>query len=237
MTLEYLEITELMTKKQTTTEVTEAPESKFEAVREPDMAANEQPSDKSGAEAVSVIILTADADGNHASLSRRSVEANLIGVDVEGGFVANCKPLAELLADILPQLTCERVVLMTDSMFIANPVTLGDVACTKKPYGHMPFMIHRSALLQLLEQLGSDAPTTLEDLHEAYVASVMPEDFSPITLGEWRTDPWLLPIVSVNPNPVALRSLLPQKKFVWVSDQSWTGDVESALRSRLKETV
>lgn len=241
MTLEYLEIEEAMSKRKNTvdnsvSEVKEVAEAK--ATAEVAAASSFQaPADDSGCQAVAVLM--AASDDVRTQLAVDSVKHNLCDADAvlvtfrqEEGESLGAALVSVLQSDdALP----ERMVLMTDQMLLLNPVTLADVACMKASGGRLPFGFYRSAMVKLLTQCGGVSTLdTVDGLQERYIQYAMPQGYRPIELGDWRTDPWLLPVVSRNPDADKIDRLAEWKKMAWVSPLSWTDAVVETLQLRFQ---
>ena len=50
------------------------------------------------------------------------------------------------------------------------------------------------------------------------------------TLLDWRTDSWLLPVVSAHPSMERMKSFLVKKKFIWISPNSEGAEVVALLK-------
>ena len=216
-------------------------------IETPDTAAEagttvERPADGEGCEGVTVIIVeTLPEHPERASLAARSVRRNLMGVDAQLYILRYGEPstVAQRLLQLLEAAPTERLVLMTDEMMILNPVLLGDVACVKaakvgQAYSYnarIPVMMHRSALKALLESLlQQQLPYT--DIVDAYFRGTLPDGYRPVMLGDWKTDPWLLPVVSRDPDTAALARYAQWKKFMHVGSASWSAGLLAFLEAR-----
>ena len=121
------------------------------------------PTDGEGCEAVTVVIISEDEE--RAAVAARSVKKNLKGVDAEILVIGIDDQRNTMPATLLEQLTkinTERIVLMTSSMIILNPVILGDIACIKGPklglYEHnLPVMVHKKPLEAVLNHMIASA--------------------------------------------------------------------------------
>lgn len=190
---------------------------------------DDAPKDGPGCEAVTVIILNYTG---HGHITAESVKCSLKGVDCEIRIVEGDSmktTVIETLLATLPEVQTERVILMTDQQLLLTPVSIYDIGVRKSrkfadgvaPDTRMPVLMHKSALLPLLEALAAEKPhadVAVEYL-EATDSSVVP-----IMIGDWREDPWLLPIVSENPDRAALEKWALKKKFGWV--KQWTPAIE-----------
>lgn len=190
---------------------------------------DDAPKDGPGCEAVTVISLNYTG---HGHITAESVKCSLKGVDCEIRIVEGDSmktTVIETLLATLPEVRTERVILMTDQQLLLTPVSIYDIGVRKSrkfadgvaPDTRMPVLMHKSALLPLLEALAAEKPhadVAVEYL-EATDSSVVP-----IMIGDWREDPWLLPIVSENPDRAALEKWALKKKFGWV--KQWTPAIE-----------
>ena len=206
------------------------------------------PTDGEGCESVTVVIVCRDP--RHCHLAPCSVRKNLTGVNAEILMV----PISDKTTDInavlgcLPEVKTERIILMTDSMIVLNPVTLGDVQVVKAIKagtagdGSMilnfntrtPVLLHKSALEPLLLAMKEELP--YGDIADTYFKGVLPEGHRPVLLGDWRTDPWLLPVVSKNPSIEAVEKFAGWKKFMHVGPESWSDGLEKYLEERFPES-
>lgn len=206
-----------------------------ETVKTPD---TDTPLDGEGCEAVSVVIIHSGSD-KQLDLVRRSVERNLREVDAQIVVLplAPESTVEKILSEQLAEIGTERIVLMDDSMVILNPVTLADIAVIKADAEHnyspnMPCMMRKSILQQFIPFKQQELPhSTLVD---AYFRNVE-HDIRPIPVGDWKTNPWLLPVISINPPRKALEQYGTWKKFMFVSPQSWSDDLVSFIEERLNE--
>ena len=206
------------------------------------------PADGPGLEAVTVVIV---ADNElHGALAAASVKQNLKGVDGEIQVVTgeNLRgTLGETLLEHLTYVKTERIILMTDGMMILNPVTIYDIGCLKLkmiPNGTdvpdctrntgMPVLMHKSLLVKILEDLAStnDLDT---DIINYYFHRLYRKKFDPIEIGNWRKDPWLLPIISVDPPISIVKMYATLRKFLHVSPQSWSDELVKFLEERFAE--
>ena len=222
---------------------------------------------------VTVLVVATSAANNYLLLRHclRSLQKNLRGVDAQVKVVGAERPdwldceswlsdaagefnhLNELVARALPHVETNRVILMTDRMLLARPVTLADIALLKAlPEGndlptlkvlaeqtkddprwlwnyltHMPLYAFRKplmAVLRFLTEIGH------EDLHLPTVYNnLLYSDMLP-TLLDWRTDSWLLPVVSAHPSMERMKSFLVKKKFIWISPNSEGAEVVALLK-------
>ena len=220
----------------------ETPETKPEAGADVEGPAD-APSDGEGCESVTVVIVAKNED--YGVLMGHSANKNLIGVDadihlVTGEHLRNT--LIETLAEHMPHIKTERIILMTDGMVILNPVTLGDIAVVKaKKVGEalnyntgLPVLMHLSALKALLTEAKETGLDHI-DVVDAYFRGTLPEDFKPVILGEWHSDLWLLPVISKNPSIGAIEKYAQWKKFMHVGPDSWSGGLMKFLEKRFPE--
>lgn len=168
--------------------------------------AGSSPTDADGCEAVTIII-TADSE-DRADLAIRSMKRNLLGVDAE--VVVVSPPDKDAVEQAVQAAKTRRVILMTGNMLILNPVTIHDIGI-KKAIDHMPVLLYKSGI---------------------YAKSSTLDAVRPLPIGDWRTDPWLLPVVSGNPDIPTLRRLADFKRFIYISDKSWTPAVVKFLEER-----
>lgn len=198
------------------------------------------PSDAPGLESVTVLII-----GQHepiARLSMQSVAKNLTGVDADICLVRETDGhIVDLLQEVLETVSTERVVLMSEQQMILNPVTLADIACVKsirnrRPYYNVPtpVMVYKSLLLQMLSEVNKDDDESkvLGCLEHIYFQRTMPEGFRPIVIGDWRTDPWHLPVISENPKIDVLDKYCQWKKFGSFAYKSLGSAVMQYLKKR-----
>lgn len=240
-------------KKSAKTEQTENAQH-VETVKEPDAQSpsgislegpgnDDTPVDGEGCEVVTVIIVSHSDE--QAGLMALSVKKNLIGVDADIHAVTGSNledTLAETLAGHLPHCQTERIVLMTDGMVILNPVTLSDVGMVKavKVAGAIsfdtrtPVLMHKSALDALLKEAIADQKPYI-DVVDTYFRGTLPEIYRPVLLGDWKTDPWLLPIISENPSVERIKVFAEWKKFAIINPQSWSDELVEFLKERFTE--
>jgi hypothetical protein len=204
---------------------------------------SDAPADGKGCEGVTVVIIT-DNEA-HGRLMALSVSQHLIGVDADIHLVTGEQlrdTLAETLAAHMPHIETERIILMTDGMILLNPVMLADVAVVKATMagGHCcfstatPVLMHKSALQVFLDTLAKEQ-LLHTDVADAYFRGTLPEGFRPLQIDDWKTDPWLLPVVSKNPNIEAVRKFASWKKFMHVGPDSWSDDLVKFLEERFPE--
>ena len=212
-----------------------------EKVNEKVNEANEKvnvPSDAPGLEAVTVLII-----GQHepiARLSMQSVAKNLTGVDADIRLVRETDgDIVDLLQEVLETVSTERVILMTEQMMILNPVTLADIACVKDVRDGktllydvpIPVMVYKSVLLQMLSETYGGYKG-LGYLINDYFSYTLPDGFRPISLGDWRTSSWHLPVISENPKIDVLDKYCQWKKFGSFAYQSLGSAVMQYLKKR-----
>lgn len=217
----------------------ETPETKPETGADVEGPAD-APSDGKGCESVTVLIVANNED--YGVLMAHSANKNLIGVDadihlVTGEHLRNT--LIETLAEHMPHIKTERIILMTDGMVILNPITLGDIAVVKaKKVGEtlcyntdLPVQMHLSVLKSLLDKAKESGLDHI-DVIDTYFRGTLPEDFKPVVLGEWHSDLWLLPVISKNPSIEALDKYAKWKKFAHVGTDSWSPNLVKYLEDR-----
>ena len=201
----------------------------------------------------------------------RSLRKNLRGVKAEVKVIGSERPswidcdswisdaagefnhLNELVARALPFVETNRIILMTDRMLLARPVSLADIALLKAmPEGNdlptmkvlaeltkddprwlwnyqtnMPLYAFRHPLMGVLRYLTDIGH---EDLQLSTVYNNMLfSDMLP-TLLDWATDGWLLPVVSAHPSMERMKSFLVKKKFIWISPNSEGAEVVALLK-------
>lgn len=222
---------------------------------------------------VTVLVVATSVANNYLLLRHclRSLRKNLRGVDAQVKVVGSERPdwldcdswisdaagefnhLNELVARALPFVETNRVILMTDRMQLARPVSLADIALLKaQPEGNdlptlkvlaeqtkddprwlwnyltnMPLYAFRKplmAVLRFLTEIGH------EDLHLPTVYNnLLFSDLQP-TLLDWATDGWLLPVVSAHPSMERMKAFLVKKKFIWISPNSEGAEVVALLK-------
>lgn len=220
---------------------------------------------------VTVLVVATSAANNYLLLRHclRSLSKNLRGVDAQVKVVGSERPdwldCATWLGPISDSLNVqiigaaisiktERVIIMTDRMQIARPVSLADIALLKAlPEGsnnktvewlygrigttkhqlwnydtHMPLYAFRSQLAKISCLM--DEQDALDDLHLPTVYNnMLYPDLQP-TLLDWRTDSWLLPVVSAHPSMERMKAFLVKKKFIWISPNSEGAEVVALLK-------
>lgn len=195
------------------------------------------PIDGEGCEAVTVVIISEDEE--RATVAARSVKKNLKGVDAEILVIGSDdqrNTMPATLLELLPKINTERIVLMTSSMIILNPVTLGDIACVKGPksgvYEHnLPVIVHKEPLEAVLNHMIEHLPYA--HVIDVYYKGVYP-DVQPVNIGPWDKNVWMLPVISNNPSPEALRKY-GDKKFMYISENSWSQSVKDFLNEKFPE--
>ena len=152
-------------------------------------------------------------------------------ISVEG------KTEKEIIREALTDIPSERVIIMTDHMMIATPVTLADIAINKalpEPpnkvvvdvladiYGYRSRVENydtRTPLYAFTREvskvLSSYFPTVV-DFRQIY-CNLIYQDVRPMLLN-WQNDPWVLPIVSSRPSPSVAINYAGKKKFIWVKE-------------------
>lgn len=198
----------------------------------------------------------------------RSLRKNLRGVKAEVKVIGSERPSwidcdtwlvtvkGELNACIMSaaiSIKTERIIVMTDRMLLARPVSLADIALLKAmPEGndlptlkvlaertkddprwlwnyltHMPLYAFRKPLMAVLRYLTEIGH---EDLHLPTVYNnLLFPDLLP-TLLDWSTDGWLLPVVSAHPSMERMKAFLVKKKFIWISPNSEGAEVVALLK-------
>lgn len=202
-------------------------------------AATNPPTDGKGCEAVTVIVIV--SEDSAGDIAVRSVKQNLKGVDADIQVVKGDLDVETLISS-LDFIQTERIVLMTANMIILNPVLLSDIALVKaKKVGDtitantgMPVMVHKSALEVLLQE-SKEAEQPHIDVLDSYFPGTVPTGFTPFILGDWKTDPFVLPVVSKNPSIEAISKYAEWKKFMHIGPDSWSEDLIVYLESRFKE--
>lgn len=210
-------------------------------------------------EAVTVIVLLTRPQDDALLLrhSLRSIEKNLRGVAADVRVVGKQRPewLAEeawlmsddpllnlRVKDVLPLVKTERVVVMTDRMFLIRPVSLADIAVRKADLSQtettkmlieqqgttkhevfnfdtlMPVLLCATPLRQILDYLTNEVKVEDFDLPTVYFNLLAPE-LRPLIV-DWRNDDWLLPVVSSSPNKERINRLLARKKFLYFYPQA-----------------
>lgn len=197
-----------------------------------DVAGQDVPRDGEGCESVTIVIIARDA--KHGWLMARSVMKNLIGVDADIHLVTEnnlCDTDIETLQNHLPHIQTDRLIMMTEGMVILNPVTIHDIGLRKSPAAKMPTLMYKSVLKPLLQEMKADLPYA--DIAETYIRAT--PEVKPIPVGDWRTDPWLLPVISKNPNIEAVEKFAQWKKFMHVGPDSWSDGLVKFLEERFPE--
>lgn len=208
-----------------------------DAVQEP-----EEPRDGEGCEAVTVVIV--ESDPHHAMLAARSVKKNLVGADV---LVVRLgvdpqMTLTETMERFVSEASaCERIILMTDSMILLNPVTIHEIGCRRGVLTdkgvtlgetRTPKLMYRSVLLRLLPYLKENYPHA--DVFLEYDEYARPE-VMPVIMRPWNQDNWLLPVVSAAPRPEILRQWAATQRFMYIKNQAWPKAVNDILEERFPE--
>lgn len=219
---------------------------------------------------VTVLVVATSAANNYLLLRHclRSLRKNLRGVNAQVKVVGAERPdwidcdtwLATVNGSLNMQIITaaisiktERVIIMTDRMQLARPVSLADIALLKAlPEGsnnktaewlngrlgttkhqlwnydtHMPLYVYRSQLAKIACFMDE------EDAYDLHLPTVynnlLYPDLQP-TLLDWRTDSWLLPVVSAHPSMERMKSFLVKKKFIWISPNSEGAEVVALLK-------
>lgn len=221
-------------------------------------------SDDPTAVAVTVLVLLT-SDENDAFLLRhslRSLHQNLRGVAANVKVIGKKKPewLAEdtwldvsnatdssswnsIICRALTLVENERVILMTDRMFLLQPVNLADIALLKAEvsdngnktvkmvydemgttkhkvwnyHANMPVLLYKRPLTEVLDFMLNKRKLVEFDLPTVYFNFVYP-DIRP-TLLDWSTDGWLLPVISEHPDLDRAKSFLATKKFMHIANK------------------
>ena len=220
---------------------------------------------------VTVLVVATSAANNFLLLRHclRSLRKNLRGVDAQVKVAGRERPdwidcdtwLATVEGSLSIQITTaaisiktERVIIMTDRMQLARPVSLADIALLKAlPEGsnnktvewlygrqgttkhqlwnydtHMPFYAYRSQLAKIACLMDEEDVLCDAHLPTVYNNLLFP-DLQP-TLLDWATDGWLLPVVSAHPSMERMKSFLVKKKFIWISPNSEGAEVVALLK-------
>ena len=211
--------------------VAEAPDTQSGTVVE---GSSDTPADGEGCESVTVIVAETHPDHpEYAKMAAKSVKKNLIGVDamvVIMGYEPQM-PMSQALLRMLEMVNTERIILMTDGMFILNPVTIHNIGVRKSPATNMPVLMYKSVLEPLLKEMAADIPYA--DVAETYAEAST--EVAPIIVGDWKIDPWLLPLISKNPSIEAVGKFAKWKMFMHVGPESWSDDLLKFLEERFPE--
>ena len=186
------------------------------------------PHDGEGYEGVTVLIVISNP--MHGSLMAASVRQNLLGADADVQFVVQKGTLIETVLNSLPDVQTERIILMTEGMFILNPVTIYDIGVWKMPMDRMPTLYHKSALTEVLTYLKGNYPYA--DIADSYHDMTPNHNIRPLPAGDWHTEPWLLPVISKDPSIEAISKYAEWKKFMHVSPDSWSPSLIAHLKKR-----
>lgn len=219
----------------------EAPDTQSETGT--DMAGQDVPRDGKGCESVTVVIIACDE--KHLDLMVRSVKENLKGVaaEIHGVTGDHLKDTpVETLAEHMQHIRTERIILMTEGMIILNPVMLGDISVVKavKDGQYLdfltktPVLMHKSALQDLIDALVKD-DRLHSDVVNDYFPGILPTNFMPILISDWTKDPWLLPVISKDPNIAIVMKYAEWKKFMHIGPDSWSDGMVRFLEERFPE--
>jgi len=192
--------------------------------------------DGEGFEAVTVVIVSQDPDTG--GLAAESIKANLYGANADIHLVTGenlRETLAKTLIEHLPHVKTERIVLMTDGMVVLSPITLGDISCIKAMQGKQgltyntrtPLLLHKSVFADVLNAIEVSGDPL--DPIDTYFKSILPDNFYPVMLKDWREDPWLLPVISKNPPIAEVRKWAAVRKFGHISSQSWSAEIKAFI--------
>ena len=196
------------------------------------------PADGEGCESVTVIVIANHRDHpKYAQMVARSVKQNLIGVDGEILIMQreDGLPLTEDLRQFLLQVHTERIILMTDDMVMLNPSTIYEVGCRRAiatvAYSPTPMLMHKSALSGLLDYMKVELPyaDVMIEYDRRIGRAVMP-----VLTRPWDKDNWLLPIISDNPAPEALRTWAKTQRFMFINRPKWPRSVVGLLEERFQ---
>lgn len=198
-------------------------------------AQTDAPRDFDGGEAVTVIIVcTIDDDERPLQIAQESLARYLRGVDAD---VRVMKPdegeaLEQKLLDALDSIQTDRIVLMTDRMALLNPLSLAEIAVRKQDdcVVFMPAMMRKSVLIHFLGWKMEKLPDM--PLAQAYAKSV-DSDILPMLIGNWREDPWMLPVVTDNPSEQVLSEYSARKRFLCVKSARYPESVIAFMKKRL----
>jgi len=197
------------------------------------------PSDGEGCESVTVIIVTDNEI--HGELMAHSVKKNLIGVDADIHLVTGenlRNTLVETLMEHMPHVKTERIILMTDSMVILNPVTIYEIGVRKAVQitpnllsfqTNTPMLMHKSVLLPLLDDMRQNSPYA--DVMDTYGQCVN-TDVEPLIMKPWNADRWLLPVVSKAPFASTIAHWAATQRFMHIQSRPWPNTVEKFLEDR-----
>ena len=139
----------------------------------------------------------------------------------------------EIIREALTDIPSERVIIMTDHMMIATPVTLADIAINKA----LPEPPNKVVVDVLADMYGYRSRVENYDTHTPLYAftrevskalsphfpavvdfrQIYCKDVRPMLLN-WQNDPWVLPIVSSRPSPSVAINYARKKKFLWVKE-------------------
>ncbi len=225
-------------------------------------------SDDPTVEAVTVLVMLT-CDENDAFMLRhclRSLSKNLRGVSAEVKVIGRQKPhwLADsvwidtgsdtsdhsndsdnsLICRAVASVDTERIVLMTDRMFLIRPVNLADIAVLKAKVDttgnrtvkllfdamgttkhevwnyqtNMPALFFKTPMLEVLHFMLNEKKTDDFHLPTVYFNLIYP-DLRPLLL-DWSHDGWLLPFVSKKPDidSAFVKKLLATKKFMYIAN-------------------
>lgn len=147
------------------------------------------------------------------------------------------------ILETLKLIDTARIIILSDRMMLLRPVSIADIALLKalpenegnktvtllaerlnkdkrrlwNYQNNMPFYAFTDTLEKLLRYLEEQKMLELH-LPTAY-NNLLYEELQP-TLLDWKTDGWLLPVVTEQPSMDAVKKFLPKKKFLFVSEKS-----------------
>jgi len=218
-----------------------------------------------------------DDDADMLKYAVRSVQKNLIGVDVNVLVVGNKKPdfvkpedfiKADIksmgiwadqwrVADLLLENkdVNEDIVLFTPGMIVCNPCMLCNIAVVKanpedtpsvkalralglnaQDYDtHTPVFFFKDMIRRASQFKEVKACSLITALYSVFFNDDVQPHIIETKAGAWKNGPWLLPVISSNPQIAVLEHFFRVKNFAYFSANSCTEAVKQFLEDRFPE--
>lgn len=216
-------------------------------------------------------------DADMLKYAVRSVQKNLIGVDVNVLVVGNKKPdfvkpedfiKADIksmglwadqwrVADLLLENkdVNEDIVLLTPGMIVCNPCMLCNIAVVKanpeetpsvkalRTFGlnaqdydtHTPAFFFKDMIRRASQFKEVKACSLITALYSVFFNDDVQPHIIETKAGAWKNGPWLLPVISSNPQIAVLEHFFRVKNFAHFSANSCTEAVKQFLEEKFPE--
>lgn len=254
---------------------------------EPTNPVNKENSDKDETLKATIIIpfVHTEDDGFELKHCLRSIQKHLYDVDVNVKVIGDTKPtwlkeenwihldtvdmtareskMKKMMVAIGEKDVHELIILMSDDMYLVNPVMLADIEVLKAvgdlkdaatiklinqyPHNekclydyetHTPCMMLKSQLKKMFAQIYIEDEEESNMLFASHLRSLyynlVYKDIKPYIL-EWKVDGWNIPIANENPNIPLVEHLLDNKKFMNTIQNGYNETTKTLLDKMFSE--